>query len=719
LLPAEEQAAPQKFWELDARLHPYLSPFLTDAELLEYRGDLAGSIAHKGGRCAFYLPGITQVTFLDAGGQTFSPKLSDKKEDVLVYDLPAGSYQIQVDTDSKAGVFASHLELVSADVSANVAKALDNAEPGQEVLLPPGIYSDVKWILKKSGTERAPIVIRPQIPGSVVLRGASAIAITGSWMVFQGACFDQSGPGSCISISGGAHNRITQCQFFFCGSPESTYGRIVDFSMGAAENRLDHAYFIGSKSQSCGQLVIEPAQTGQHNRFDHNIYRNIIRFWSNGQECVQIGQKSEYIHTEPRDRVDSNLFENAGADVEIVSNKCSFNKYEHNLFAYCPESALSLRAGTNAEVVGNIFVKTGNGVSVRGSNHVIRDNLIWEPEQSGIRLGAGGEAGATTEVATHVVIEKNLIVFPRNRGIYVEPKGPKGPLSAHDCTIKENLLFVGTPDDALYGFKPDDGNQLVSNKVVAGKDYIAPAANDKASRLVAALLQNSQNPEVKKVSPSFPSGSGDALYSACPPLPPYRAWSTDDLKGEKLELKPVPSGPDPSEAGFKLENGRLELPVPLPEEFVLEWNYRPNNWAAIASLSLSAGSDEVILRWGGVDKKGDKPRGLVELFGKDQQTANLKCPDLVNHRQDFKSPNPPRPDQMRDYRFRLVKTKTLLRLEMLRWNSDKGQFDSNEFAPVLLWENEALGRNAAWTVRLAQTGSGIWSQVNGWKLKLP
>ena len=104
-----------------------------------------------------------------------------------------------------------------------------------------------------------------------MLRLKTRITLTGDWVVVRGFrfehCYQQA-----VHIKGGSHNRITQCQFFHCGSPHSTFGHILRVDMESHRNRVDHCYWTGSKCMSLGQRndTRRPEAVGKHNRYDHN-----------------------------------------------------------------------------------------------------------------------------------------------------------------------------------------------------------------------------------------------------------------------------------------------------------------------------------------------------------------------------------------------------------------------------------------------------------------
>ena len=89
-------------------------------------------------------------------------------------------------------------------------------------------------------------------------------------------------------------------------------------------------------------------------------------------------------------------------------------------------------------------------------------------------------------------------------------------------------------------------------------------------------------------------GSEDRPFDSLPEIPPPPVLIPDLYKGEYA----FSVGPD---SQFRLADGSLEAASPLPDGFVMEWDYLPEQWTSSASLTFSAGKDDggYILSWGG------------------------------------------------------------------------------------------------------------------------
>jgi len=189
-------------------------------------------------------------------------------------------------------------------------------------VIPDGFYRDWKVTVKTSGSAGAPVTIRSETPGGAVFSGESTLNVTASHVVVQGLRFEQCGPNSAIAIVEGSGCRITQCLFIECGHPQSTFYHVVTTMGNGDGNRVDHCYFAGSRSMSCGVRIREKSSP-KRQRIDHNVFRDIVRYWVNGQENVQLGQNQRGLvgAERPEAVVEQNLFDHAWGDGEIISSK--------------------------------------------------------------------------------------------------------------------------------------------------------------------------------------------------------------------------------------------------------------------------------------------------------------------------------------------------------------------------------------------------------------
>ena len=143
------------------------------------------------------------------------------------------------------------------------------------------------------------------------------------WVVLQGFHFEHCG-GHMLLLENACHNRVTGCRFMWCGNPRWTFVCAVLVGHRSHSNRVDHCYWVGSKATSLALRVSHRQEdVASHNRFDHNVFRDIIRLYGNGQKAVQLGSGGYSCKNADRTIVEYNTFDNASGDSEIVSNEAN------------------------------------------------------------------------------------------------------------------------------------------------------------------------------------------------------------------------------------------------------------------------------------------------------------------------------------------------------------------------------------------------------------
>src|SRR5688500_11410971 len=87
---------------------------------------------------------------------------------------------------SPAHVYAADYLVHSA---AEVATAQGLAGPGDSIVLADGVWTDQNITFSDSGTAAAPITLRAQTPGRVILTGSSRLTISGDYSITTGLSF--------------------------------------------------------------------------------------------------------------------------------------------------------------------------------------------------------------------------------------------------------------------------------------------------------------------------------------------------------------------------------------------------------------------------------------------------------------------------------------------------------------------------------------------------
>lgn len=717
-------------------------PFMTDADVLERASDVEARIATAGGRVIFCYPGIAGVR---ADGRAVPGQRLGG--DLWSGDFPAGTHAVTIEV-GEAGPPA--IRAPQPGAVATVAEFQARAEqlqPGDELVVADGIYSDWRVKVVAQGTAEAPIVIRPETPGGVTLRRNSSIRLEGQHVILKGFRFDHCGPNSAVYLQNAADCRVTQCQFFSCGNPVSTFYHILRVDAACHRNRVDHCYFTGSKSMSLAQRISTQIEIGTHNQFDRNVFRDIFRYWVNGQENIQIGQnqRGDSGALEPFCTVEYNLFDHAWGDGEIFSNKSSRNRYRYNLASHCLRSSFTLRGGDHVLFEGNVMVNNGDGVRVMGGHHTIVNNFIADMPGYGLLFETGHEDGESNVVSVESLIAHNTIVDCLSGAVGAPAAGGSRPHSPSRNVFRNNVfsgisgtlldsrhmvdsviernLFHAT-EGALVG---DAGTAAVlGDPRLEGEGWHRrPAADspavDAAQPMADVTCDRWQRQRPGGGAPDIGadelSGAGEVLR--IPPVPP-RPLIAPELYRGAIRYAQNPEQPAQGWRGeitetdnaLLLGDGEATLLQPVPADFFLQWEYRPAAYASIASLTFAA--DEAgrgyTLEWGGAADDG-KPAGVIRLRKGTGEEPVADAADVVLYYQNHRFQRwmgrtvDERAEPSAWYRFTLLKQggRMILLLGQARRGDDPG-------FPVLIWEDHD-GPLAGAGLRIAQRGGGNWRQV--------
>jgi poly(beta-D-mannuronate) lyase len=131
--------------------------------------------------------------------------------------------------------------------SSEFATAAAALQPGDEIVLADGTWTDARLLLKGQGTAAAPIVLRAQTPGKVILSGASDLRLAGSYLQVSNLVFRNGyTPGDAVvafresSKAVASHSRVTGLVIDDYSNPD---GSDQDYwvSLYGSNNRLDHS----------------------------------------------------------------------------------------------------------------------------------------------------------------------------------------------------------------------------------------------------------------------------------------------------------------------------------------------------------------------------------------------------------------------------------------------------------------------------------------------
>ncbi|WP_164101358.1 polysaccharide lyase 6 family protein [Candidatus Laterigemmans baculatus] len=312
------------------------------------------------------------------------------------------------------------------DSQAAAQAAISSAKPGDEIVLARGRYDQWKLTVDCAGTAEAPITIRSEVPGGVVLDGRSSFTITGAHVVVSGLIFDGADSPSARSLivfDGAVGARLTESEFRGC---RMTSGDAVVAVAGTSQDcRVDHCRFLGTRYRSI-RIVVDSASLRTapplRTRIDHNEFRDVPRLGGNGAETIQIGSRAApYCDLETFAVVEENLFVACNGEAEIISDKTSQNTFRKNLFLKC-RGELVIRHGNRSAIIDNRFIDCSGGIRLSGGGHTVTGNTIVNSGGTGIQLLYGVEDSqhpAAYLPVSDCLIENNMIVNAREAGLMI------------------------------------------------------------------------------------------------------------------------------------------------------------------------------------------------------------------------------------------------------------------------------------------------------------
>ena len=159
--------------------------------------------------------------------------------------------------------------------------AVKQARPGDTLVMTGGVWKDVSLRFRGTGEADAPITLRAETPGEVILSGTSRLSIVGRHLVVEGLLFKDDAP-SAEKSSPVVSFRGDGTQSHYC---RMTGCAVVDFSpldkrkdtrwvsLYGTHNRVDHCCF--HNKTNLGTTVVvwlndPPDHEPNHHRIDHN-----------------------------------------------------------------------------------------------------------------------------------------------------------------------------------------------------------------------------------------------------------------------------------------------------------------------------------------------------------------------------------------------------------------------------------------------------------------
>ena len=267
-------------------------------------------------------------------------------------------------------------------------EAINNAKPGDNIILQNGIWKDVEITFTSEGTEEKPITLTAENPGEVFIEGKSYLKIGGKHLIINGLFFRNGYTTSNAVIdfhvdneTVARHCRVTNCVIEDFNQPQrDRKDHWIEF--WGRHNQFDNSYVAG-KSNEGPTLRVEIKGNRNIKNF-HKIVNNHFgprpRKGGPKAETIQLGDSFSSM-SPSNTTIANNLFEECNGEVEIISSKTNFNVFRNNVF-YKSEGSLVTRHGNYCQVDGNFFIGDGEnknygGIRIINTGHSVTNNYFY------------------------------------------------------------------------------------------------------------------------------------------------------------------------------------------------------------------------------------------------------------------------------------------------------------------------------------------------------
>lgn len=330
---------------------------------------------------------------------------------------------------------------------ADLQKAINEAKPGDIILLKKGVYTaTVDVLVNKTGTKTQPITIAAEELGSAEITGIGGFNLQNlaAHIIIRGFKFTHEASKARCS-QGSIFCRWTQNIFETPGTGD--YLTIV-----GSDHEIDYNTF--QKKDSLGKFIAVKgtgSQIAERLLIHHNYFKtHKNQGGRNGAEALQFGL-SGYSLSSSNSIIEYNLFEDCDGENELISIKASRVTVRFNTIRSCP-AQFTLRHGNFNQVYGNYFINTP-GLRIFGDDHLIHSNH-FENCSIGINIGNGGaEVADGAPLTSHdrpdrVVIAFNTLV--NNKTNIIQTARTNG-LGSTFITVSNNIIQGGGPAASIVG----------------------------------------------------------------------------------------------------------------------------------------------------------------------------------------------------------------------------------------------------------------------------
>lgn len=344
------------------------------------------------------------------------------------------------------GMVASFAATITVTSLSALQTAINNAAPGDIIILANGIYTASSDItINKQGTAAQPITIKSQTIGGAEVRGTAGFSLVSParYIIIQGFRFTHNASQATMA-SGTSFCRWTRNIF-------ETPGQGENLTVNGNDHEVDYNTF--QHKDALGRFITvrgSGSQIAQRIHIHHNYFFDQQPQTGNGAETLQFGL-SGYSLSSSNSIVEHNLFENCAGENELISIKASAVTLRYNTIRNCP-AQFTLRHGNFCIVYGNYFINTP-GLRIFGDDHKIFSNH-FENCNPAINIGNGdGEVADGDPLTAHDRPDRVLVAFNTlvNNPGNITQNGRTNGLGATAITVANNIIQGGGAAASIAG----------------------------------------------------------------------------------------------------------------------------------------------------------------------------------------------------------------------------------------------------------------------------
>ena len=399
-------------------------------------------------------------------------------------------------------------ESVKVNSIPSLQQAINNANPGDRIIVADGVYSTSESItIAKIGTAGKPITIDAENIGSVEITGTNGFTLNSpsAYIIIKGFRFTHK-TGACRIEPGATHCTVTQ-NIFEC-VPAGSTGSKPYLVVSGDDNEISYNTFQNKKDEGQMISVQGPGGSGMAKRtWIHHNYFNGFPPTANNCSAIQIGLSGRSMDS-AFCVVEYNLFERTEGENEgAICHKSCNNIIRFNTFGERSEEC-SIRHGNKSQVYGNFFINN-KGLRFSGDDHKIFSNYFLGCSDAIVCTNGDGEVKDGSKLTCHdrsdrVKVVYNTLIDCKSN---FQMPGRNNGLGATHITFANNIIQGGYPV-SIQGSYTDpvwEGNIIWQT---TGGDI--PASSFK---IIDPLLKKDKN-GVFHIAPTSPAiGAGLGSYS--------------------------------------------------------------------------------------------------------------------------------------------------------------------------------------------------------------